>query len=162
MTIVALDPGETIGVAYLNADGELYRADHIEVEFLEGSQVDFSNLNAMLNLTLDLSYTFESYQEIEAIVLEDYRVYGSKADVHIGSRVITSEIIGAIELLAAQEHHEVVRISATTKGRWPIARLKRWYPEQYKSIIKPHGLDAWILGLCYLELWKDWNPKEAK
>lgn len=95
----------------------------------------------------------------QIVVLEDYRIYASKAKEHIGAHLLTAELIGALQALCAivVPPVETTRLSASKKGRWPDARLKAKFPE-ILELSSPHVRDAAALGLAYLEKEKLWRP----
>ena len=95
-------------------------------------------------------------QEPDVVVIEDYRVYVSKAMAHAGSRVLTSELIGAICHEAAIGQTPVVRLMAGAKGAWPSARIAAKYPA-WKQVPHPHAGDALLLALVYAEQ-QGWKP----
>ena len=146
--ILAIDPGETMGLVWIEY-GKLIGSRQVSVVSMN-KQVDYSLLERTLRGSL--------VPAVDLIVIEDYRVYSSKAQMHVGARLTTAELIGAIEFYAAQREIKIIRLTASLKGRWPKARLLRFYEVDFLSVPKPHALDAWILGLTYLELYKDWSP----
>ena len=95
--------------------------------------------------------------EPDVIVIEDYRLYFNKALSQVGSRLLTSELIGAICQEAAISEIPVVRLMAGVKRNWPIARINSRYPA-YKVVPKPHALDALLLALYYIEKTLGWIP----
>jgi len=160
MLILAIDPGETLG--YVLVELKEFVGKSPELEVIDADQI--------LLVVNKQGFTWNSVsdkvvnllnEEPDVIVIEDYRVYASKAAVHIGSRLLTSELIGAICQEAGVAMIPVVRIPAGRKGRWPPARLKaKLGPEPlgfYKPIPQPHAGDALILGLIYAED-KGWVP----
>lgn len=98
----------------------------------------------------------------DVLVLEDYRIYASKAQYHVGSQVYTIREIGRIEWFAFQEDIPVIyQMAAQAKGRWPNSRMKM-YPavarflehpalKRYKEKRK-HIIDAYRHLLTYLEV----------
>ena len=92
MKILAIDPGETMGVACLASTETIPAAlwSYGAISVVDG----FRNLD-WLTIRETLLGTFQANRP-DVVVLEDYRVYKSAAKAHIGSRVLTSELIGAI------------------------------------------------------------------
>ena len=151
--ILAIDPGHTIGYALLDwvvAAPVIINADQV-VLAMDKKQTTF--------LWADVSLEIAKFSEMEpdVIVMEDYRVYLGKADIHIGLRCLTSELIGAICQEAAISEIPVVRLMAGVKRNWPIARLNSRY-KQYKIAPAPHSRDALLLALYYIEHDLGWTP----
>ena len=156
MLILAIDPGETLGYVLIELTEYVGRSPNLEVEDADQFKLELRlkqgfNWGAVSARVKDLLGT-----EPDVIVLEDYRVYASKAAVHIGSRLLTSELIGAICQEAGVAMIPVVRIPAGRKGRWPPARLEAKFASDV-TIPQPHAGDALILGLIYAED-KGWVP----
>ena len=170
--ILALDPGETLGFAVL----DYQESDSVEeVWNLEGSSTTTAPVirnSGMIELKMmpvqsegfdwkKVPYQIQNLLDSwdpDLVVLEDYRVYGSKfASGHIGRRNLTSELIGAIEQEAAISQLEVIRLPASKKGSWPEARIRSVYPPALAAE-KPHAFDAVLLGLVALEEAYDWKP----
>jgi len=155
MLILAIDPGETLG--YVLVELKEFVGKSPELEVIDADQI--------LLVVNKQGFTWNSVsdkvvnllnEEPDVIVIEDYRVYASKAAVHIGSRLLTSELIGAICQEAGIAMIPVVRIPAGRKGRWPPARLEAKFASDV-TIPQPHAGDALILGLIYAED-KGWVP----
>jgi len=152
--ILALDPGQTIGYALLD-----YEPPSPPV-IIHASQVPLVMTDGRAGFDwkfVSLSVAGFSDFEPDVMVIEDYRVYLSKADIHIGLRCLTSELIGAICQEAAISEIPVVRLMAGVKRNWPIARLNSRYPA-YKKAPAPHSRDALLLALCYIEKTLGWIP----
>lgn len=86
-TVLALDPGETMGCAIFHRTAEetRFRAGQIKMWPLE----EITNFTNLLNLC-----------NPDHIVFESYHIYGWKSDEHRFSEVGTIQIIGAIKTLA--------------------------------------------------------------
>ncbi len=160
MLILAIDPGETLGYVKLDITEYVGRGPILDV--IDAGQfklkVDKKSGFNWINVSAEVTQLLSC--EPDVIVLEDYRVYANKAAAHIGSRVLTPELIGAICQEAGISMIPVVRIPAGRKGLWPPARMKAkktgFSPIGVK-IPKPHAADALILGLIYAED-KGWTP----
>ena len=152
--ILSIDPGETLGLAVLNYSGDLLAVD-------QRPCTSFKYLDSILDYWFLFQFVGQDLTSPTRVIIEDYRIYRSKANLHIGRQLITSEFIGAIELKAAQLGLSTVRVSASTKGRWPEARIQRWYARTLAQVPKPHALDAWLLGLSYLES-QGWSPSTRR
>ena len=146
MKILAIDPGETIGVACLasteTTPAALWSYGAISVVD------DFRNL-VWSTIRETLLGSFQANLP-DVVVVEDYRVYKSAANAHIGSRVLTSELIGAICYQSFQLGVGVVRVAASKKGKWPVARLKSRFPSYFRAQSE-HEKDAILLALVYIE-----------
>jgi len=155
MKLLVLDPGETVGYAVFitNKYGAAFKPLLLDTWEGQGSSipevaVQFSDL--LRELSPDL------------VLIEDYRVYQSKAKVHIGQQLKTSELIGAIIAICnlTVPKMRTVRIAAAKKGRWPEARMKVKFPQA--KDVTGHARDAVKLGLAFLELKGLWSPTASK
>ena len=144
MKILAIDPGKTIGCVLLD-DNEL--VEHWECKLLD---VDASHFWHFFVLIFSTNLR---EHEPDVLVLEDYRIYADKANMHIGNRLFTAELIGSIRALCAVVAPPVsIRtLSASKKGRWPDARLDAKFP-QHKAVTGTHERDALKLALAYKEM----------
>jgi len=144
MKILAIDPGETVGFVLLD-DGQLI--EHWKWELLHKDESCF---------WVDFAYSFNFVLDIhkpDAVVIEAYRIYAGKADMHIGNRLFTAELIGAFRALCAAVSPPVLirTLPASKKGRWPDARLDAKFP-QHKVVTGTHERDALKLALAYKEM----------
>ena len=155
MRIIAIDPGETVGFAILDYD------QTTEPVILKLDQRRFGDNPGTITLYIYQSWLKWTEREPSVLVFENYRVFSSKALAHIGSQLYTSELMGAI-LGATQLFIPPVltaRIEASTKGRWPVARLERFQPKLIPATIgREHARDAAIIALCYIEKEMGWTP----
>lgn len=85
LTILGIDPGHTTGWCKFRDQALLGRGQ--------------------LNTREFDNYTVEKLRELiadtDVVVIEDYRVYRWKARQHIGSELLTSQVIGGIEMLCS-------------------------------------------------------------
>ena len=151
--ILALDPGFTIGYALLDYNGGAPVIIHAAQIPLKMN----TKRTAFLWEYVSLSITKFQDMEPDVIIMEDYRLYFKQALAQVGSRLLTSELIGAICQEAAMSEIPVVRLMAGVKNNWPIARLNSRYPA-YKIAPAPHSRDALLLGLYYIEHDLGWIP----
>lgn len=108
--LLALDPGETIGWS-IWIDGELS---------LEGQTKIGDNVDKVITDLVELAEPTE-------IVIEDYRVYSHKSDVHIGIELITPKLIGKVELLCYQKNIPLAyQMASQAKGFVTDEKLKAW------------------------------------
>lgn len=140
MKILAIDPGKTTGFVLLD-DNEL--VEHFEWTLADESLFGFS-------------LGFSSYlnrKEPSVVVIEDYRIYADKANMHIGNRLFTAELIGSIRALCAVVVPlvSIHTLPASKKGRWPDARLEAKFP-QHRAVTGTHERDALKLALAYKEM----------
>lgn len=150
--ILAIDPGETVGLAMLFEDWILagkFSASTDERPY-EGFAVFFRNF---------LDFQVQARRDRVRVVVENYRIFADKAALHIGQRLITAELIGAIEALCATTVPEVLvaRIEPNKKGLWPDARLRAKLPSDMIPTDQ-HAKDALKIGLVYLEMCYAWKP----
>lgn len=97
LRVLTFDPGETTGYAFFEAP-----------ELIEAGQIPTGSLKIGLPLITDLM----NDKKPQAIVVEDYRIYRSKAKIHIGSDLHTARLIGTIETLCAQHNIPLYKQSA--------------------------------------------------
>jgi len=159
MLTLCLDPGETLGYVFIEMvpiiGGDQWESPP---KILTANQIPLETSKEGFNwemVSQEVSDLFA--QEPDVVVIEDYRVYGSTAMAHVGSRVLTSELIGAICHEAAISQTPVCRLMAGAKGSWPAARIMAKFPK-WKIVPQPHAGDALILGLVYAENVLGWKP----
>jgi len=148
MRLLSIDPGETSGLAVF--------------EVIDGRPVLIGTWEATRDpIDVFVRAFFGILQTVKPtiVVLEDYRIYASKAALHIGQHLKTAELIGSIEALCAMvvPPLKTARLPASKKGRWPDARLKEKFPE-ILELRSPHIRDAAVLGLAYIEKELGWRP----
>lgn len=147
MFIVGLDPGETLGIAYLRFERKsLFLVHHgqIKLPMTKKEHFDWGKLVGLISNQLTI------FEGPRVVAIEDYRVYRHLARMHSGKRVLTSILLGCICTIAAQENLPVELYPAISKGRWPDARLKARFPP-YFDAEKPHAADAVKIALLSAE-----------
>lgn len=82
---------------------------------------------------------------VETIIVEEYRVYGHLATAHIGSKVETAQVIGAIKYAARRNKIRVIEQRSDVKG---IAAL--WSGTKVPKGHMPDWLAAYLHGYFYL------------
>lgn len=96
MIVLGIDPGETNGWCFLNENGT--PVPHRAGEMPYG-QVRYGDMTEFL----------ESVPEgVDVVVIEDYRIFAKKAKAHVGNRLVTIEMIGAIRHWAATRGIKIV------------------------------------------------------
>lgn len=140
MRILSIDPGKTSGFALLTTGEE------VEVEVCDSVDTSILQKAAVFFLVKIREY------KPDCLLVENYVVYESTAATHIGQQLHTAELIGVIEGVCGIliPPVPVIRVPASKKGRWPLARLNVWFPE-HKQCPDDHARDALQLGLAYLE-----------
>ena len=124
----AFDPGETTGWSIFNCDGE---------------QIDYGQCKGR-NL---LYATLSKIGVVPYVVIEDYRLYQSKAIQQSGSKLEAVRVIGAIESWAALNKSRVTLQPASIKA---IAQL--WSGVKPKGAHKnSHHVDAFNHGYYFLQ-----------
>ena len=153
--ILAIDPGETCGFSLVEFGHPAVRGSGaafispIAMSFWEYSEVAIPRFSTYLRRLL-LSYM---PSKLDCVVVEDYRVYAAMAAWHIGQKLITPMLIGAIIAVCAllEPSIPVVLIPAVKKGLWPDAKIKAHYPWLLKEASSEHMKDALKLALTYIE-----------
>ncbi len=153
MRILSIDPGET----------SAFVIGHIRPTMAGLDSLCVTSWGAWSGME-ELAHLVEAnlFKGLDAIVIEDYRVYSSKAQQHIGSQVYTAKEIGRIEWLAFKSGTFMnYQMAAQAKGRWPNSRIKQ-YPVLKRFLAHPglkgqrgarkHILDAYRHLLTYLEV----------
>ena len=155
MLILAIDPGETLGYVLVELSPVVGGPPTLKVGSADHMKLDTDKAGFVWSVASAAVSHLINY-EPDVVVVEDYRVYADKALAHIGSRALTSELIGAICHEAEIAMIPVVRIPAGRKGRWPAARFKAKM-SHVRTIPTPHAKDAFILALIYAED-QGWRP----
>ena len=123
--LVALDPGETVGLAYFD-DGELIDVEQIKLSFKK------HDWNPLIDRVCTLWPT--------VLVYEDYKIYPGLSKVHTLSGVPTLKVIGAIEFMCSHNKYQTIsQMASTAKGFSTDEKLKEW--GFYKKG-KRHAMDA--------------------
>jgi hypothetical protein len=103
--ILGLDPGETTGVAFWDA-----QKGTIELQQLETKQIGQS---------YDMLENLVAYITIDHIRCEEYRIYNWMADSHAWSILHTPQLIGAIKVLAHREGYDLsFKLAQHAKATW--------------------------------------------
>ena len=127
--IYAFDPGVTTGYVKLSMKGE---AEEI------------ANLNK--SQAYKLLDSIRQYNERPIFVVEDYRIFPGKQMVHTMTKLITAEMIGAIEYVAFINSYRFIIQQPADKligYKWMGARQ----PSDHKN---SHCYDAMAHGIYYL------------
>ena len=128
--LVALDPGETCGLAFFNC-GELVEVEQIKLDFKK------HDWDPLIDRICELMP--------DVVVYEDYKIYPGKLKAHSFSGVDTLKVIGAIEFLCSHNKYKSISMMASTaKGFVTNEKLKEW--GFYKKSLN-HGRDAVRVGL---------------
>lgn len=132
--ILALDPGETTGVAVFE-NGQL-----VDASQLDTSTVTPTGVDALLPILEEL--------QPDLVVYEDYRVYGWKSDTHAWSGLHTPQFIGAIKTLChLQGIPTYTQMAQQPKQFCTDKRLKEW---DYYLPSKKHARDAVRHGTYFM------------
>jgi hypothetical protein len=111
-TFIALDPGETTGVAIW--DGQLEHVELFQIETKEVGQAHDDLLAIMLHFKPD------------HLRVEEYRVYSWMADSHSWAVLHTPQLIGAIRVLARKCQIPLdFKMAQHAKAMWTDDNLKR-------------------------------------
>ncbi len=133
--VLVFDPGHTTGWAYFTL-GELDECGEIDTSTMESA-------------VKKVGECVGAYAP-DVVVMEDYRVYKWRAKHHIGSELLTVQVIGCIQTIAIQEGiHEIIKQPAhIAKGFCNDAKLKEW--GYYQGYGDKHANDAIRHGCYYL------------
>lgn len=133
--MVTLDPGETTGWS-LWIDGEVKEWGQISSKGRGNTAIH------------EMFGVAAPYGPIDVLVVEDYRVYATKSEVHIGKELITPKIIGKLEYVAEERSIPLVFQMAVEAKRFATDdKLKRW--GFWKKGMR-HSRDALRHGIFYL------------
>lgn len=92
MPYLGIDPGDLTGVALVSDSGSI----------LDFDNYTFDGLTSYLTT---LSVTFgQTHVKLHRIVMENYVVYGHKAQQHTGSKVQAAQVIGVVKYWAKQHN----------------------------------------------------------
>lgn len=124
--VLAFDPGETTGIAYLDEDSTYWMGDTQNIyEYLEKIKLDKT--------------------PVDVIVYEEYFVRPEQAKLNIG-RNRTVEAIGAIAGFAARHNIPIVTYPTRIKGTQ--AKMTQVFPKKATKRIS-HRLDAYNHASLY-------------
>lgn len=153
MRILSIDPGETSAFVI----GQIRPALGSVHSLCVTSWGAWSGLEELALLAEN-----KLFKGLDAIVIENYRIYPHKAQQHIGSQVYTAKVIGRIEWFAFKSATFIhYQMASQAKGRWPNSRMKQ-YPVVKRFLAHPglkgqkearkHILDAYRHLLTHLEV----------
>lgn len=126
--VLAIDPGETTGWAYIEPD-----------RILDIGQFKFRDVNEFLG-----EWPFD-IKPIDFIVIEDFKIFDKKK-VRMGDRMITTRIIGACELFAKMLKIKVVKQDSSVLP----AAIRRTGIDPYKgSHSNTHWAFAYVHGMYF-------------
>jgi len=134
-TILVLDPGHTTGYAIFKGL-TLLEKDHITTYVSDKDTYYYEKLDNLI-------------EQVNFVVIENYRVYGEKRDQHVASDVPTLQIIGAVKYMCyLQQKSRYLQMAGDVKGFWTNEKLLKW------GIVEPgvnkHALDAVRHGCHFL------------
>ena len=116
--VLALDPGETTGVCTLSISRDLRKVRLDSVGQLNTGLLIPGGKAVRKHIEL---------QQPSIVVIEDYKIYGWKADSHSWSNLHTPKLVGLIEFFCDEMHIECTKQSAQTgKGFCTDEKLKEW------------------------------------
>lgn len=142
--VIAIDPGESIGVVIANLTGDPPPKPRFKIQQFGVIQPGDTKKWRGLCSLLDRAH---------AVVVEDYRIYPHTARAHIGERPFTVELIGVIRYVMYPKE-PIFQTASQAKQQWPNARLKK-----HGFYIDPvHARDALRHFLTYLENETDNGP----
>lgn len=156
--IVAIDPGETTGIAVFDWDPAFPAETPVLVSKGETRFSPFPGAATRWLFTQWVKIIERDQHSI--LVVENYRVYPSAAKAHIGNTIPTAELIGALKGAAELfvPPIKIALVEPIEKHRWAPARRKAhglptgWFDGG------PHIEDAVTLALTYIEKELQWTP----
>ena len=144
--ILALDPGETTGVArfHYNKTSEIWH--------MYPSQLATPDIPSFIQL---MQSQLDQYNPA-IIVMEDYRVYSWKTKDHAWSDLHTPKIVAAMEVLCLQQNIPLHKqMAQQAKGFCTNDKLKQW---GFYQPGQRHAVDAIRHG-CYFLLFNSHKIK---
>lgn len=145
--VLALDPGQTTGAALHNQNNDAINGVPLSYQFRYLSLDQFA---VWITNTIEIT-------DPDVIVVESYRIYPSKADLHIHSDVPVAQQIGMIRYVASYRMIPVCfQTAATAKTFVTDGKLKR---SNLYLINQPHAMDALRHLYAYLILNKEMLPE---
>jgi hypothetical protein len=145
MNLLGLDPGQTTGMALLNINKEQGILD------IEG----YGEWNSMYQLAKIVDGGF--FEKVDVIAFEKYIIYPHAAMSHIGSSVITAQVIGRIQWIAHRNSIAVFeQMASQAKQRWTNERILKHFPVVVINKDTRHCIDALRHALtCWERNFKD-------
>ncbi len=133
--VLAFDPGHTTGWAFFEHD--ILQVEHGEIDTSD-----------MVTAVKEIDLLIGMYHPT-VVVMEDYRVYRWRAKHHVGSELLTVQVIGCIQTIAIQEQVEniIKQPAHIAKGFCTDSKLKEW---GFHHKGEKHGMDAIRHGCYYL------------
>lgn len=141
--ILSFDPGHTTGWCCFEGGA-----------LIGCGQIDTTSITNCLENAQALYHTYHP----EIVVMEDYRIYKWRAKHHVGSEVLTVQIIGCLETLAIQDfvNHVIKQPAHVAKGFCDDKKLKEW---KFWVSGERHARDA-IRHACYYILFGAVRPED--
>ena len=129
INILALDPGETSGVAQMIREGD----DSLTIS-------QFQKNTSIIEWGVDAFDSLISFYTPSFVIIEDYRIYSWRTKEHTWASLHTPRLIGVVECLCRLKRIPLIKQSAQVgKAFVTDARLKEW--NLYK-VANPHSNDA--------------------
>ena len=132
--ILAFDPGHTTGWAFFDRG-----------LMVVSGEIDTTSISACMDNTQPLLHSFHPH----VVIMEDYRIYKWRQKHHVGSELLTTQIIGCLETLAIQDFVNFVikQPAHIAKGFCTDKKLKEW---NYYIPGQRHARDAIRHGCYYI------------
>lgn len=133
-SILSFDPGHTTGWAHF-----------FDFELMATGQADTTDIDNTYRNVNKLFHQFKPH----IVVIEDYRVYKWRAKHHVGSEMMTTRVIGALELLAIQNSVPLIvkQPAHVAKGFCKDKKLREW---GFYDVNGRHARDAVRHGCYYI------------
>lgn len=144
--IMGIDPGDTTGVALIK-----------NTKLVEKNQLPTGKGSEYEQQSKEISKYLNKHNP-DIIVIEQYRIYGSKASAHIGQKLYTVELIGMVKLWGYQNKCYVFEEPAqlATNGFFTNKKMKAWGWDKDKGGHNAnHWRDAFKHTLYYMLFNKD-------
>lgn len=144
-TVLCFDPGHTTGWAVFKG-----------ATLADSGEIGTHSIEEVL----ENAYPLIDEHEPWVVVMEDYRVYKWRKDHHVGSEMLTTRVIGALEMLCLQlQVNDIIKQPAhIAKGFCTDKKLKEW--GFYQTGMR-HARDAIRHG-CYYTLFGAIQKKDKQ
>lgn len=148
--IIAIDPGQTTGICLFEGS-QLVHSTQLATGLMPTAVIPVRDYLQGFDLLNTDKPPRPAVDGIDAVVIEDYRIYSWKTDEHAWQSVHTLRLLGAIEWVCHELGLPLIKQSAQqAKGFCDDLKLEAW--GVYK-VGQRHARDA-IRHACYYQLFR--------